>query len=142
MRSLRSSSPDNDLVSPRDARGLFRVRRAMQLLWCTVLLAPALVSSRAEAQSYRQVSGRVFLNGTVACQATSAGPIEQSCTGAGTAGTVRGSVGNDGLLHAEARVTDRRYQADDEVDAWAQAMLYDQLTFEGQIVPTSVADLR
>lgn len=138
MRSLRFSSPDNGLVSPSDARGVFRVRRAMQLLWCTVLLAPALVSSRAEAQSYRQVTGRVFLNGTVVCQATSAGPIEQSCTGAGTAGAVRGSVGNDGLLHAEARVSDQRYQAEDEVDAWAQAMLYDRLTFEGQVLPTSV----
>lgn len=138
MRSLRFSSPCSDLVSPRDARGAFRVRRAMQLLWCTLLLAPVLASSRAEAQSYRQVSGRVFLNGVVACSASSAGPIDKSCTGQGTAGEVRGSVGNDGLLHAEARVTDRRYQAHDEVQAWAQALLYDQLTFEGQVVPTSV----
>jgi len=110
----------------------------MQLLWGTLLLAPALVGSRAEAQSYRQVTGRVFLNGVVACSATSAGPMDKSCTGPGTAGEVRGSVGNDGLLHAEARVTDQRYQAHDEVQAWAQALLYDQLTFEGQVVPTSV----
>jgi hypothetical protein len=138
MRSLRFSSHRDGPMSQHDARGPFRVRRAMQLLWSTLLLAPALVSAPAQAQSYREVSGRVFLNGTVACQASSAGPLEQSCSGAGTAGEVRGSIGSDGLLHAEARVSDQRYQAQDEVHAWAQALLFDRLSFDGQVIPTSV----